>query len=38
MALVEVFDRLFKANRDEQADDDRGDMYEETLPGVDGFM
>ena len=32
MTVVEVFDRLFKSDGDEQADDDGGDVNEEVSP------
>ena len=35
MAMVEVLDRLLDPDRDEQADDDRDEMNQEVLPGVD---
>ena len=36
--MVEVDDGLFEADRDEQADDNGGDVNEEALPGMQGFM
>jgi hypothetical protein len=35
---VNVFDRLFETNSDEQTDDNRGDVDEETFPGVNRFV
>ena len=38
VAMVEGFDGLFKADGDEQAHADGGDVDEEIAPGVDGVM
>jgi len=38
MVLVNEFDGLFEADRDEDADRDRTDVNEEVLPGVVGLM
>jgi hypothetical protein len=38
MATVEVFHGLLKADGDEQAYDDGGDVDEEVAPGVGGFV
>jgi hypothetical protein len=34
MAMVEPLDGLFEADRDQQADDEGGDVDEEVAPGV----
>jgi hypothetical protein len=36
--VMNVFDRLFETNSDEQTDDNRGDVDEETFPGVNRFV
>jgi hypothetical protein len=36
--MVEVDDGLFEADRDEQAEDNGGDVNEEAFPGMQGFM
>jgi hypothetical protein len=36
--VVNPFDCLFKADRDEEADDDSGDVNEEAFPGVHRFL
>lgn len=38
MAMVEKLDGLLQTDGDEQADDDSGDVDEEVLPGVRGFV
>jgi hypothetical protein len=38
LVMMEVLDGLLKADGNEQANNDRGDVDEETLPSVDGFM
>src|SRR6266702_194651 len=38
MEVVEIFDRLLKADRDEQAEDDGGDMDEELFPAIGGVV
>src|SRR6516164_7054526 len=38
VAMVKVLDGLFEANRDEQAEDDGGDVDEEVAPGGGGVV
>lgn len=38
MAVVEELDSLFKADDDDQADDDSGDVYQKILPRMDGLV
>jgi hypothetical protein len=38
MAVMEVFDGLFEADGDEEADDDGGDVDEEVAPGGGGVV
>ena len=38
MSVMEDFYCLLQPNCDEQADDDCGNVDEEALPGVDGFL
>ena len=38
VSMMEELDGLFQSNGNEQADDDRREMNEEVLPGVDSFV
>jgi hypothetical protein len=38
MLMVQVFNRLFEADGDEQAEDDGGDVDEEVAPGAGGVV
>jgi hypothetical protein len=38
MTMMKVLDRLLEADCDAQSDDDCGNVNEESLPGVRGFM
>ena len=38
VAMVDELDRLLKADGDEEADDDGGDVEEEVTPGVGGVV
>jgi hypothetical protein len=38
MAVVDVLDRLFESDGDDEADDDGGDVEEEVFPCVSGLV